>query len=260
MNNVRLSCQSLRGVCLLILVLALLSPGDMRAEESSAEARISKLLFCVSGGTGTGKVTTAMTPKGIPAGDHDVDVSSFWGFYADYRLEKNVRLFADLYKNHYRKLVAEEGGYGSGIWVFEQTDYNSHEVGPFKTEVHFHMTTNSLRVGPKLDFPLKNGLLWVGAGVGVYNWRVSYGTLDKAKTYGTASGSVTGLTYLAGIDAYLVRTRKDMVVISVFVDLASPVAYPKIEDLFLDGWTWDNVGGSHVVTPYRFGLSLGFAK
>ena len=140
-------------------------------------------------------------------------------------------------------------------WVFEQSGYTDRYIA-FSEDAYFFMDTTGFRIGAKYSIPLGGMRLWAGAGVGYYYWKASYMTQDKSATWGSDDGYVWGMTYLAGIDIRLPSLGENASFISVFADLASPVAYPVIYDLFNNAWTWENAGGNHIMGPYRFGAAF----
>lgn len=113
-----------------------------------------------------------------------------------------------------------------------------------------------MRLGAKYDFQ-KNGFRpWVGVGFGIYRWTVDYATVDRASSWGSDTGLASGATFLLGVDIFVGQGS----MITLFGDFASPVANPLIDDLFHEGWTWDNVVGNHVMGPYRLGVSFGVLR
>ena len=171
----------------------------------------------------------------------------------DYRVSPEMRIFFDGNVSTYRKQVGVKDEYSTSFWVFEMTDYESHIIGPFTDDAYFYMDTTGLRLGAKYDFPAGGFRPWAGATFGIYSWKADYATVDRTASWGSDSGLVAGPTVMCGVD-FLVGSGSR---ITVFGDFMSPVANPFIEDLFHDGWTWDNAGGSHVMGPYRFGISFG---
>lgn len=226
--------------------------------QEAAPAKERLWTFSFSGYAMSGKVETALLPTTT---DDYADMNPMQrpfgiGIGIDYKLSPNLRVFLDGNVTTFRKLVGIEGENSASFWVYEMTGYESHEVGPFTDDAYFYMDTSGGRIGVKYDFPAKKARPWVGAGLGIYSWKAEYATDDRGGTWGSDDGIATGMTFLAGVDFLLGNAT----VISLFGDFASPVANPVIEDLFHDGWTWDNVGGNHVMGPYRFGVALGFRK
>ena len=177
----------------------------------------------------SGRVTTALLPVG-------------GGDYAD--------------MNPIERPFGIAGQYSSSFWVYEMTGYESHVIGPFTDDAYFYMDTTAMRLGIKYDLRTTGARPWMGVGYGIYSWKAEYATADRTGTWGSDEDLVYGTTFLLGVDLPLGDTS----MISVFGDFASPVANEFIEDLFHDGWTWDNSGGSHVMGPYRFGVSFGFLR
>lgn len=180
-----------------------------------------------------------------------------WGFglAVEYRVSPEVRVFADGGIYQQEKLVAREGEYGSSFWVYEQTGYTTHDIGPFPEDAYYYTDTSAIRLGAKYVLPLGGFSPWVGATFGVYSWTATYGNEDRSGKWGQDTGLVTGFTFLAGADLAL----GDRASIGLFADLASPVARVEMEDLFQDGWTWTAEANQHVVAPYRFGLLLSYS-
>ena len=181
-----------------------------------------------------------------------------FGLSIDYNIDSSLRLFLDGNFYSYQRQVGVEGEYSSSFWVSEMTDYASNLIGPFDEDAYFYMKTTGFRVGVKYGFQRESFRPWVGAGIGIYSWNADYATADKTGSWGSDFGSVAGATFLFGVDFIFGRDSEKPMMITFFGDLASPVANPIIDDLFQDGWTWENSGGSHIMGPYRFGISIGF--
>lgn len=147
--------------------------------------------------------------------------------------------------------VAKPGSYGSSFWVYEQMGYSgNHQVGPFPDGVRYYVETTALRLGAAYVLPLGSMSAWAGATVGVYRWTATYGNKEAELKWGQTEDTVTGVTFIGGIDMPLA----DVATIGLFADLASPAAEGTIEDLFNDGWDW--TFGHHVMGPYRIGVRV----
>jgi hypothetical protein len=177
-----------------------------------------------------------------------------WGMGAavEYRLAPAFRLFVDFAMYQQERLVAHEGSYGTGFWVYEQSGYTSHDLGPFSEDAYYYTDTNAARIGAKYAMPLGKLTPWIGASLGAYRWTATYGNADRTGKWGQDTGIATGLTYMLGADLALGKSFS----VGFFADLASPVARIEIEDLFRDGWTWTVPENQHVVAPYRYGLMV----
>ncbi|MCK4771777.1 MAG: hypothetical protein KAT18_02575 [Candidatus Latescibacteria bacterium] len=215
-------------------------------------------------GMSKGRVGAPFTPEGEPQGLVPYDSGFFMNMSLDVNAGSGLRLFFGMAGNIQRKLLARAHGVGNGLWVFEQSGYESHSISFADTDydVHMFMDTAGFRLGAKLAPPNSGTFVpWVGISAGIYLWTVDFANTARDRSYGSDKGVATGITYMGGIDLRIPisgrKEKRKYVILTPFVDLASPVAYPKIENLFLDGWTWDNVGGSHVMGPTRFGVMLG---
>lgn len=230
-----------------------------RAVNESNSLKVHKLSFSFGGVVMDGKVTTAVLPtSGDDFGDMNPIESPYgFGLSIDYNLSPKLRLFLDGNAYSYRKQVAVAGENSESFWVYEMTDYTTHYLA-FNDDAYFDMRTTGFRIGVKYDFPKGNLRPWVGTGFGFYSWKVDYCTTDRSKTWGSATGTVAGATFLCGVDYIFGRASSHPMMISLYGDFASPVVNPVIDNLFIDGWTWDNSGGNHVMGPYRIGLSIGF--
>jgi len=245
------SCLAGCLVCFMVLFFV----GGSPAVAAQKTVKNKPFTFGFSGFAGSGLVAPPISPK-YEGFSGMVPMESPFGFsiILDYATSPEFHLFLDGTVSTYQKLVAKKDGYGTGFWVYEQTGYTSHDVGPFPENAYFFMDTTGFRLGGKYAMP---GAIspWVGLGFGFYSWTAAFLTADRTKTWGSDSGYVSGITYLLGIDF---RPASNSFVFSIYFDGASPVANPKIYNLFGNGWTWDNVAGSNVMPPYRFGIMLGF--
>lgn len=178
---------------------------------------------------------------------------SAWGMGValEYRFLDSFACGLDFGLNRWEKLLAKKDGYGVGDWVFEQTDYSSARVGPFPMDVKYYMDTTSVRLNGKY-YPL-SGMIqpYIGAAVGVYAWQATIGNREEEKKYSdNSSGMLVSTTLQAGVDFVI-----DSFVVRIFGDFASPVAHPRFENLFQNGWTYADE--EHAEGPYRFGIALG---
>ncbi|MCM2322984.1 MAG: hypothetical protein NDJ90_06945 [Oligoflexia bacterium] len=209
------------------------------------------------GGFTSGRLTAAAHPKEVNEHESMREASGYMmGVGIEGDLSSNLRWFFDGTTASQKLDVASEGGYASGDWIFEERDYAGRDVGPFTTDVNAVVRGTGFRAGAKYFVGEPGGLRpWAGAGYGFYTWSYAYLNSEETKTYGKAKGSVTGLTVMGGVN-YEIDTRT---VISVYADLMSPAVFPKIENLFNTGWTWENSGGTHIMGPFRLGAALQFA-
>lgn len=205
-----------------------------------------------------GRVTPALLPEGEGFAGGGIPIESPYGFglSIDYSIDPSIRLFLDGNFYSYRKQVGVEDQYSTSFWVFEMNDYASNLIN-FNEDAYFYMQTTGFRLGAKYSIQKKNLRPWVGAGIGFYAWKASYDNVDRSASWGSDNGTATGVTFLFGVDLILSRESKNPIMITLYGDMASPVANPIIDDLFQDGWTWDNAGGNHIMGTSRFGFSIG---
>lgn len=197
-------------------------------------------------------LSTAITPIEASYQVNAPDTSWAFGIVGEYDLAPSVRLFLDggLYRQSV--VVAKPGSYGESFWVYEQTGYTSHQIGPFPKGVTYFMDTTAIRLGASWVAPVGSFEAWVGGTVGLYAWQATYGTPDRKEKYGQTSGTVAGVTLMAGADWPIDDTFK----LGLFADVMSPAAEGDMHDLFNPGWTWHVA--HHVMGPYRIGVRVLF--
>lgn len=200
--------------------------------------------------------STALTNGGTP-----IEKSYGLGVIIQRRVYEGLSLFFDINMHNYNVFLASQGSDVQSSWTVAQSAEHWDEPGAphiqyvhnLPTDVHFDMTATGMRLGGKYVFGGNKVRPWAGLGFGFYQWTANYLSKDKSSTYGFDSGYTTGLTYLGGVDI----TIMDDTMLSIFADLASPVAEYTIEGLFYDQWDitdWD----AHIMGQYRFGISLFF--
>lgn len=228
-----------------------LPPGEPAAPAPPAPKKAATWSFGAWGALPTGEhLATAITPRDASHQINAPETSYSFGVVLDYAVTPQIHAFLDggLYSQSVD--VAEEGGYASSFWVYEQTGYSTHDIGPFENDVRYFMDTTALRLGARYVLRLGKVEAYAGATFGLYAWTATYGTPDRKSKHGQGKGTVTGSTILLGADVPV----GDLFTFGVYADLTSPAADVEIEDLFRDGWTWRT--GHHVMGPYRWGFRL----
>lgn len=176
-------------------------------------------------------------------------------------LSNNFSLFLDANTYDYNILIGKQGTDVTTGWTSGEGSTHWDEAGAphilyvhnLATDVHFDMQSTGFRLGAKYYIFGNKIHPWVGAGYGFYKWTVNYFNSDKTQTYGTDDGYVFGLTYLGGVRFKIMKGLD----ISLFADLASPVAFYTINGLFYPQWNikkWD----SPIFGTQRFGFTLFF--
>jgi hypothetical protein len=191
--------------------------------------------------------------------DHTVKSYGF-GILMQMNISKNISLFLDGNIYSYNILIGKKGKDVQTAWTVAESAMHWDESGAphiqyvhdLPTDVHFDMQATGFRLGGKYFVGNKKIRPWMGAAFGFYRWDVNYCNEDKSQTYGKDGGYVTGMTFLGGIDFEIMPG----IVITPFIDLASPVATYKIEGLFYP--QWDIEFDSHIMGTNRFGLTLSF--
>ena len=176
-------------------------------------------------------------------------------------ISKHFTLFLDANKYNYNIFLAKKGSDVQTPWTLAESASHWDEPGApqiqyvqnLPTDVHFDMQTTGIRLGGKFVMSNNNIRPWVGAGFGLYKWTANYYNGDKSKSYGKDDGYATGLTFQLGIDLELMTG----IVVTPFIDLASPIATYKMTGLFYP--QWDIRYASHIMGTNRFGLSFTFS-
>jgi hypothetical protein len=197
------------------------------------------------------KWATAVTPVEASVQIYKPDTSYAFGIVGEYAVSPEIRIFFDggLYSQSVE--VIQPGSRGTSFWVYEQQGYSGdHSIGPYPDGVRYYMETTALRVGAAYVMPLGSMSAWAGATVGAYKWTATYGNKDAEVKWGQTSDTVTGITFIGGVDMPLGTAAT----IGLFADLASPAAEGTIDDLFYKGWSFSF--GHHVMGPYRVGIRL----
>lgn len=181
---------------------------------------------------------------------------SSWGagMSMEWRMADFLSFNLDAGFSSWDKLLAKKDGYGIGFWVWEQSGYNDARIGPFPMDVRYYMDTTILRLGTKY-YPM-TGLFqpWVGVSAGLYAWQVTIGNREEEKKYSDTSGTAFSTSLQVGIDLVM-----DDFVIRFFGDFATAVANPRLENLFQQGWTYEDPTGEFVEGPYRYGIAIGMS-
>lgn len=260
--------QALKLCLMVLLILLSLQPliPSLFAEEPSPPPSPTPTSFVppappslflgFHGGLSSGTLTTPATPKESALFE---SMNEAMGYFLGVNFEGNLlpslRWFLDGTLAEQKLQIASEGGYATGFWVYEQSGYISHDLGPFSTDVYLFIRSTGFRIGGKYFFSQTSAFKpWVGLGFGFYKWSFQFTNSSKDKSYGEATGMSSGLTYLLGVNLEL--DLKNIIVI--YADLTSPVAHPKFENLFRSNWTWDNVSGNPIIGPYRLGIAVQF--
>ena len=192
-----------------------------------------------------------------PNSPEPYNFSYSFGVGIDYRILDFLSIFLDGGMNSWKLLLANNGGYAYGEWVAEATDWNWATVGPFSMDTYYYMDTTVMRIGAR--YIASHGTLqpWVGAGIGIYAWQATIGNKDEAKQYGNPdSGLSFGYSLLAGFDFVF-----GDVVLRLYGDYGSALAYPKISGLLADPYStavFENTAGEYSTGPYKIGCAVGF--
>lgn len=247
---------------LLILVIFSLAIGDISAQES--DAGYSKYLIGFSAVYPTGTwPATALSNMGttsfLQGQDHKVKSYGF-GVLIQRNITKRISLFSDINLYSYNIFLASQGEDVQSVWTVEQSALHWDEpdapqilyVHNLPTDVTFDMQSTGIRLGGKFYFLDKKFRPWCAVAAGYYKWTVNYYNGDQSSTYGNDSGYVPGITYLLGVDFKFIEGMN----LTLFADLAAPVAKYNIEGLFYP--QWDIEYSSHIMGTTRFGLTLSF--
>lgn len=241
---------------LIIVIITFLSINLIFSQEESVKG--SKYLIGFNLVLPTGMApSTALTNSG-----KQIEKSYGFGLMLQRKVTQNINIFLDFNTYNYNNFLAGKGEDVQSIWTVAESATHWDEPGApqiqyvndLPTDVHFDMQATGFRLGGKYIFVNKKVQPWAGAAFGFYEWEANYFDEGKDKTYGGDRGYVTGLTFLGGVDFKVT----DDIVITAFIDLASPVAEYTIEGLFYPQWDITDYQ-SHIMGTNRFGITLSFA-
>lgn len=185
-----------------------------------------------------------------------------YGISIDYRFHKN---FAFHFGMNYYMLktpiaYAGEESFFPGYFILDNNSYDfDKKVGPFEEDYNYHRNTTAMRIGFKGYFLKKESFdLWYGAYYSVFSWSINLLNDDKNKTLGNTSGT-TSYPGLFNVGADFWDKTRNYGVTIFFESGGAPVTGPyTIEDCILEGWTFTDNGGAHVMGTYRIGVLVHF--
>ena len=236
-----------------------------KAEPSASGNGSGDILIGFSGVLPTGTwPATALTNMGTSSflkGQGNTVKSYGFGVIIQAGISNHFNLFFDMNAYDYNIFLAKQGADVQTVWTIEESATHWDESGApqiqyvhnLPTDVHFDMQATGMRLGAKYVIGNSRIRPWVGIAFGFYKWTANYYNADKSKTYGKDEGSATGLTFLMGVDLKAMAG----IVITPFIDLASPVAKYKMEGLFYP--QWDIEYNAHIMGTNRVGLSICFS-
>jgi hypothetical protein len=239
----------------------------IEAKGSAMEARKtekSKILIGFQGVFPMGTwPATALTSGGTTSflkGKGNYVKSYGFGVMIGENISKHFGLFFDINTYDYNIFLAKKGADVQSVWTIAESATHWDEPGApqiqfvqnLLTDVHFDMQATGFRLGGKFVMGNNNIRPWAGAAFGLYKWTANYYNGDKSKSYGKDDGYVTGLTFQLGIDLEPITG----IVVTPFIDLASPVVTYKMTGLFYP--QWDIEYDSHIIGTNRFGLAISF--
>jgi hypothetical protein len=225
----------------------------------------TKFLIGFSGVFPTGTwPATALTNMGTTSflkGQGSTVKSYGFGIMIQGKISTHFSLFFDVNTYDYNIFLAKKGADVQSVWTVAESATHWDEAGApqiqyvhnLPTDVHFDMQATGFRLGGKFVMGNNNIHPWAGAAFGLYKWTANYYNEDKSKSYGKDDGYATGLTFLLGIDLEPMIG----IVITPFIDLASPVATYKMTGLFYP--QWDIEYNSHIMGTNRFGVTISFS-
>jgi len=181
--------------------------------------------------------------------------------YALYGLSDEWKIFFEIGYSDRRILCARKDEYGVGKWVSDVSgDTTNNFYGPFDNDVYFYMDTFIIRPGIKYYVQTdRNVTPWFGLGLSIYPWNASYMSGDRSKTWSSTNGVCLNFNFLYfGFDMKIDFGEKETVILSLFTDIGAPAVKLKFNNLFQDGWTYENNEGEEVVSTYKFGIIMLF--
>ncbi|NOY38168.1 MAG: hypothetical protein GXO83_11430 [Chlorobi bacterium] len=182
------------------------------------------------------------------------------GITFDYRPLLHIALFTDITTHHWKFRVGGKDQRSESDWILQQTDSVTRYTGTWDQDIYFRMNAIQVRLGMRYIQPVNDKIeTWAGFGGSITTWKGIVSAKDQFGSYGLDDGTGFSVFAQAGVDLYIhpVKGDKTGFIMSLFIDVGSPLAKPlRIDNLFNNGWNWDNRQGEFAVLPYRFGVAF----
>lgn len=214
----------------------------------------------VHAGLWTGEVPARPEESEYMWGGGDRYTGVGFGINVDYHLSRYLAAHFDMTHYTLNSPVAYEGGFSDGWWIESVSNFTVERVGPFEEDVNYWRNATGMRLGVK-GFFLRTGTVdaWAGVYAGFHTWEIRLLNDQKTRKYGESRGTVTSLhPFNLGVDLWnAARTLG----VTVSVESGSPLtgAY-EIENCLVNGWTYTDGSGEHMMGPWRAAASLNFVS
>ena len=179
----------------------------------------------------------------------------------DYRIAPHIAIYTGIVFHKWRFRMGEQDSLSAGDWIYEQTNALTRYTDPWTEDVFFKMNAYGLRFGARyILFPGPNTESWIGPGIAITPWKAIIKATDQISNYGTASGTTYDLFIQAGFNFVIHPARNDLssgIIVSPYLEVGYARARNlKIDNLYMNGWTWENPQGEPAILPFRLGLYL----
>lgn len=191
-------------------------------------------------------------------GGGDRYVGGGFGVNADYHINRYLAAHFDITHYILSTPVAYAGGYSDGWWVESVSDFSVERVGPFDESVNYWRNATGIRLGLKGYF-VRNGAIgaWAGAYLGYYAWKIENLSEDRAHTYGSSTGTAVAPSLVnVGIDFW---NPDHTLGGTLYFETGSGLTGGySMENCLVQGWTYNDGDGEHLIGPVRVGVSFNF--
>lgn len=183
------------------------------------------------------------------------------GGLIDYRVSPHLVVFSGITFHKWRFRMGEPGSRSAGDWILEQTNQLTRYTDPWTQDVFFKMSAYDFRAGMRYIRTLSmNTESWIGAGAAITPWSAIVSASDQIGNFGKTTGSANDFFIQAGFNfkIYPVRGNESSgIILSPFLEAGFARARKlKMDNLYMNGWNWDNPKGEPAILPFRLGMEI----
>lgn len=210
-------------------------------------------------------VTVAMIPESTPSENYieETELKALAeGYSFGIGLIKKPKSFLEvgILADFYNSIVpiTRSGERSTSLWVLEKNKGASIYTVPFE-EAHDRVSdVITIRGIIRLKLPLGPINVWAAITGGTYSSSVRFTDQDETTFFNSTSKTLIAPSYMAGLDLVIRNNqKKDVLSFTLFADFSSPRMEEKFFDVVIPGWDFAVPEGNNVISPVRFGLSVG---
>ena len=202
-------------------------------------------------GLGTNPDGTATVGSLEP--DSNLAILTTVGFPANHWMSVEFDFLIDTTRTE----LVPDGQDGCSLWLAVESGNN---CATFNDGVWYDSVTMMMTLWVRPYYSLGSARIWGGVGANLALVTSSYDAEPFGNLgYGSSKDTVFSVSFGAGVDARLPVGKNASLIGSLGLVLGSPVYDERIDDLFVDGFTWDTEAVGHAVNAWRLNMSIGVA-